>query len=134
MLGQAAFEYLVLFSIALTILSVLTYYAQEMTSNNMEEIAVSNAMIMVNKVAEAADIVYSQGSPSQITFSAYMPDNVKSIEFQNNTIKIEIDSGSGINDIFASSKAVMRGSITIDSGTKRVRVEAEGSYVNVTQV
>jgi len=134
MFGQAAFEYLLLFSLILGILSFLTFYAQQMTVRNREEIMISNAGIAVNKIVEAADIVYSQGKPSQITLSIYIPESVDSIVFSDKMIIMRIAISSGFSDIFALSKAPLQGSISIDSGTKRIRVKAEENYVNVTEV
>jgi hypothetical protein len=118
----------------LAILSYLTYYAQQMTQRNGEEITISNAVIAVNKIAEASDIVFTQGKPSQITLSVYVPENVDSIVFQNNMIIMKVNVGTGISDIFAESKASMQGSISTSSGTKTIRVKAENNYVNITQV
>jgi len=133
MLGQTAFEYLILFSLVLAILAFLTYYAQDMTERNREEIIMSNAVIAVNKIAEAANIVYTQGKPSQITLSVYIPEKVYSIEFLNRMIIMRINVSSGSSDIFAESKAPLQGSISTTSGTKRIKIKAEGSYVNITE-
>jgi uncharacterized protein (UPF0333 family) len=141
MKGQTAFEYLILFSLVLAILAFLTYYAQDMTERNREEIIISNAVIAVNKITEAADIVYTQGKPSQITLSVYIPDKVYFIEFSNKMMIMRINVSSGSSDIFASSKAPFccnitncaQSCISTTSGTKRIKVKAEGSYVNITE-
>jgi uncharacterized protein (UPF0333 family) len=141
MLGQTAIEYLMLFSIIFIILAILTSYAQDMTEQNRDEISVSNALIAVNKIAEAADIVYTQGSPSQITLSVYIPEGISSIEFSNNMIIMKINVSSGSSDILASSKAPLCcnitdcsiGCISTDSGTKRIKIKAEEGYVNITE-
>jgi uncharacterized protein (UPF0333 family) len=137
MRGQAAFEYLIMFSIVLTILAILTYYAQDMTEKNSGDIISSNAVIAVNKIAEAADIVYTQGAPSQITVSVYIPENVNSITFIKNMIDMKIQVGSGISDIFATSKANFTTTdsfISPDYGTKRIKVKCcEGNNVSVTE-
>ena len=140
MLGQAAVEYLMVLSIVLTILTFLTYYAQDMTETNREEIVSSNAIIAVNKIVEASDIVYVQGDSSQITLSVYIPENVNSIDFSNNMIVIKMCTDPYYNDIFATSKANFTDDsfISSDFGTKRVKIRAVNvngvSYVNVTQV
>jgi uncharacterized protein (UPF0333 family) len=134
MWGQAAFEYLLLFSLILGILTFLTFYAQQMTDRNREEIMISNAAIAVNKIVEAADIVYSQGKPSQITLSIYISERVDSIVFSNKMIIMRIGISSGFSDIFATSKAPLQGYISTNSGTKRIRVKAEENYVNITEV
>jgi len=144
MRGQAAFEYLMMFSIVLAILVILTYYAQDMTERNREEIIASNAIIAINKIAEAADIVYTQGSQSRITLSVYVPENLDSIDFSDNMIIMRIKVGSGTSDIFTTSKAPfcceppcpnpsIQHCISKESGTKRIKIKSEGSYVNVTE-
>jgi uncharacterized protein (UPF0333 family) len=133
MRGQTAFEYLMLFSLALTILAILVLYAQQMTERNREDIIIANAITAVNKLTEAADIVYTQGKPSQITLSIYIPEKVSSIEFNNNVITMKVNISSGVNDIFASSKAPLQGSISTTSGTRKIKVIAEENYVNITE-
>jgi uncharacterized protein (UPF0333 family) len=133
MRGQTAFEYLMLFSLALTILAILVLYAQQMTERNREDIIIANAITAVNKLTEAADIVYTQGKPSQITLSIYIPEKVSSIEFNNNVITMKVNISSGVSDIFASSKAPLQGSISTSSGTRKIKVIAEENYVNITE-
>ena len=69
MKGQTAFEYLVIFSIVLLLTLILTTYSGEITIRNREEIRISNAITAVEKIVEAANIVSTQGKPSQITLS-----------------------------------------------------------------
>ena len=145
MRGQTAFEYLAMFSMILVILSVLVYYAQDMTEGNRDEIIISNAIIAVNKISEAANIVYTQGTTSQITLTVYVPENLQSIQignqtpsdFPNKMIIMKVRIRDGTSDIFATSKAPLQGSISIDSGTKSIKIRAVSvggvSYVNITQ-
>jgi uncharacterized protein (UPF0333 family) len=133
MRGQAAFEYMVLFAIALLILGILVWYSQQITERNREDITVANAITAVNKIAEASNIVYTQGKPSQITLSVYIPERVESVEFNNTMIVMKVRIGSGISDIIATSKASLQGNISSDSGLKKIKVIAEENYVNITQ-
>jgi hypothetical protein len=133
MLGQTAFEYLLLFSLVLSMLAILLIYSQQITEGNREEIIVANAITAVNKIAEASDIVYTQGKPSQITLSVYIPEKVHSIKFDNKMVIMKMNISSGISDVFATSKAPLQGNISTTSGTKKIKVIAEGSYVNITE-
>jgi len=133
MRGQAAFEYLMLFAIALSILTILIFYSQQITERNREDIRITNAIIAVNKIAEASNIVYTQGKPSQITLSVYIPERVHSIQFISNMIIMKINISSGSSDIFATSKAPLQGSVSTSSGSKKIKVIAEENYVNVTE-
>ena len=133
MRGQASFEYLMLFVIALSILSALVLYSQQITERNREDIRIANAITAVNKIVEAADIVYTQGEPSQITLSVYIPELVESIEFNNNMIIMKVSVSSATSDIFASSKASLQGNISTKSGMKKIKILAEGNHVNITE-
>ena len=141
MKGQTAFEYLVLFSLVLIVLTILILYSQQITEGNREDIIVANAITTVNKIVEASDIVYTQGKPSQITLSVHIPDKVYSIEYKNKMILMKLNLNSGISDVFAISKAPLccnitdctQGCISIASGMKKIKVIAEGSYVNITE-
>ena len=133
MRGQAAFEYLVLFSIALLLLGILVWYSQNVTESNREEIIVANAINAVNKIVEASNIVYTQGKPSQLTLDVYIPERVTSIEFNNNIIIMRVGIGSATSDIIATSKAPLQGNLSSDSGVRKIKVIAEENYVNVTQ-
>jgi uncharacterized protein (UPF0333 family) len=133
MRGQVAFEYLMIFSIVLALILILIMYSGEITLRNQEDIRVSNAITAVNKIAEAANIVSTQGKPSQITLFVYFPEEIQEIEFDEKTILMKVRIKSGVNDIFAISKSDLQGYISNSSGTKRIKVEAEGNYVNVTE-
>lgn len=133
MKGQTAFEYLVLFSLVLAVLSVLMLYSQQITEANREELIVANAITAVNKIVEASNIVYTQGKPSQITLSVYIPERIEDIEISNKRILMKVIVTSGITDVFAMSKAPLQGLISTTSGMKKIKVIAEGSYVNITE-
>ena len=133
MRGQAAFEYLVLFGIALLLLGILVWYSQNVTQRNRDDIIVANAINAVNKIVEASNIVYTQGKPSQLTIDIYIPEKVTSIQFSNNIVIMQVSIGSATSDIIATSKAPLQGNLSSDSGMRKIKVIAEENYVNVTQ-
>jgi uncharacterized protein (UPF0333 family) len=139
MKGQTAFEYLILFSLVLVVLSILILYSQQITESNREDIMAADAITAVNKITEASDIVYTQGKPSQITLSVYIPDNVYSINCSDKMIIMKINIASGISDIFSTSKATLNCTsisimpVSILSGMKKIKVIAEEDYVNITE-
>ncbi len=133
MRAQTAFEYLMIFSIILAIVGILTLYAGEMTKRNEDDIRVANVMTVVNKIVEAANIVYTQGKPSQITLNLYIPEGVESIEISDKKILIKVRVSNGLTDVFAFSKASLQGSISLTPGTKKIKVIAEENYVNITE-
>ena len=133
MKGQTAFEYLVIFSIVLLLTLILTTYSGEITIRNREEIRISNAITAVEKIVEAANIVSTQGKPSQITLSIYIPENIDSIEANGKNFIMKVRMGSGVSDIFATSKANLQTDISNSSGIKKIKIIAEDDYVNITE-
>lgn len=133
MRGQTAFEYILIFSVVLLMVLILTAYSGEMTIRNKEEIRASNAITAVNKIVEAANIVSTQGKPSQITLSIYIPEGVEEIDISGNTILMKVYIAGGITDVFAISKSELQGNISKESGTKTIKIIAEGNYVNITE-
>jgi hypothetical protein len=133
MRGQAAFEYLSVFSIVLLLSITLSVYSGQITVNNREDMRVSNAINAVQRITEAANIVSTQGKPSQITLSVYIPEEITSIQIGNKTVLMKVRMTSGISDIFASSKSNLQGYMSNVSGTRSIKIIAEGSYVNITE-
>jgi len=133
MRGQAAFEYLSIFSIVLLLSLVLSMYSGQITVRNREDMRVSNTINAVERIAEAANIVSTQGKPSQITLSVYIPEEIQSITIANKTVLMKVKLASGISDIFAVSKSNLQGHISNTTGTKSIKIIAEGSYVNITE-
>ena len=122
-----------IFSIVLLLSLALSLYSGQMTARNQEEMRVSNTINAVERIAEAANIVSTQGKPSQITLSVYIPEEIQSITIANKTVLMKVRLTSGVSDIFASSKTNLHGQISNISGTRSIKIIAEGSYVNITE-
>ena len=122
-----------IFSIVLLLSLALSLYSGQMTVRNQEEMRVSNTINAVERIAEAANIVSTQGKPSQITLSVYIPEEIQSITIANKTVLMKVRLTSGVSDIFASSKTNLHGQISNISGTRSIKIIAEGSYVNITE-
>ena len=133
MRGQTAFEYIAIFSVVLLMSLILTTYSGEITLSNQEDIRVSNAVTSVNKIVEAANIVSTQGKPSQITLSVIIPEEIKAINITGKRILMKVTVASGTTDVFAMSKSDLKGYISTNPGTRNIKVIAEGNYVNITE-
>ena len=135
MRGQAAFEYLMIFSIVMVLVLIMVAYASQTTERNQEELRLSNAISAANDIVDAANIVNTQGSPSQITLtSVYIPEGIDSINITGNMIIIKVRVASGITDVFVTSKATLDGSISNVQGVKRIRIKAEEYNVTIAEV
>jgi len=135
MKGQAAFEYLMIFSIVITLVLILVTYSIQITERNKEEIRISNAIAAVNEIVDTANIVNTQGKPTSLTLtSVYIPEGVESINIIGKIILMKVRVAGGTSDILATSKADLQGSISNTQGIKKIRVKAEDNYVNITEV
>ncbi|NIO44694.1 MAG: hypothetical protein GTN36_04035 [Candidatus Aenigmarchaeota archaeon] len=135
MKSQAAFEYLMIFSIVIALVLVLVAYALQITERNKEEIRISNAIAASHEIVDTANIVNTQGKPTSLTLtSVYIPEGVESITINGKTVLMKVRVAGGITDIFATSKADLQGSISNTQGIKRVKIKAEDNYVNITEV
>ena len=79
MKAQAAAEYLVIIAIALTILVPLILYSSQSLISYKEDVKVTTARNVVNKLAESANWVYSQGPPARLTVNVCIPEGVQEI-------------------------------------------------------
>ena len=135
MKGQVGFEYLMIFSIVIVLVLILVAYAGQITERNKEEIRISNAIAVVKDIVETANIVNTQGKPTSLTLtSVYIPEGVESINITGKTILMKVRVAGGITDIFAASKADLKGSISNTQGIKKIEIKAEDNYVNITEV
>ena len=131
--AQAAFEYMVLIGIALVILLGFVAFSYNWTISSQESLAISAAENSAAKIADAANLVYSQGYPAKTRVLIQIPYNIQQISIQNTTITFVVGSGGGTTDVFADSKAPMQGSIVAQPGNFFIAVQSFGDYVNVSR-
>jgi len=135
MKSQAAFEYLMIFSIVIALVLILVAYALQITERNKEEIRISNAIAAAHEIVDTANIVNTQGKPTSLTLtSVYIPEGVESINITGKNVLMKVRVAGGITDIFATSKADLQGSISNTQGMKKIKIKAEDNYVNITEV
>jgi uncharacterized protein (UPF0333 family) len=132
MKSQVAIEYMILISVILLLLAPIWLYLMLSRTQIQDDLSISYANDAVNRIKDAADLVYIQGNPARVKISVYIPDNVQAIEFLSNTIIIHLRTSAGVVDIHAESLAQLNGSLPTQSGYYQVLVKAEQGYVNVT--
>ncbi|MFC1648090.1 hypothetical protein ACFL1B_01390 [Nanoarchaeota archaeon] len=132
MRGQVSLEYLLVtgFAFIFIIPIIALYYSQSSQLN--EDITSAQADRIASEIVEAANEVYYLGEPSKKTLTAYMPENVKSITFQESSISIRVDSSSGEFDVVKVAAMNLTGSIDIFSGIHKIEVTARSNYVEIT--
>lgn len=133
MKAQAALEYLIMAGISLTIVSFIWVYVTSSTAQTEWTMKTAYARQAANKIAQSADIVYTQGYPAEVSFLAVFPDNIDSVSIANRTIIIQMRSGYMLTTIIASTLAEITGNISIYQGSHRISVKSENGYVNITE-
>ena len=130
--SQSSFEMLVAFVVAIIILTPVVAHILTLQTNYADSYKVSAAESAVNKLAEAADSIYLQGSPAKITVKLQFPEGIVETRIKNNEILIRLSTSAGITDIFQITKEPVVGSLPIQSGLHKISVESKGDFVKIS--
>lgn len=128
--GQVAIEYMMVIGLLLLFVTPLIYYA-------LMSYAVSNdvylAQVMVSRMSDTVDLIYTQNPPAQQVLTISFPNNIVDIILANKTVGVTIQSGGGNTTIALPTRGCVSGSITPSSGYKIVLFKATLDCVNVTE-
>ncbi|MCK4496554.1 MAG: hypothetical protein KAU24_00035 [Candidatus Aenigmarchaeota archaeon] len=130
---QAAFEYLVIVSIVLVFMIPIWAYVTSTQRDTSTELALTYAKNTANQIADASNLVYSQGPPAKVKINVYIPYGVDNITILNSTIRFRLNVDSGITDIFAFSTAQLNGTLPKKQGYYWIEVEATDDIVQIEQ-
>jgi uncharacterized protein (UPF0333 family) len=131
MRGQTAFEYLVIVIIILGFLVPVWLYVSQVQNESSEQLSLTYAKNAVKKIAENADLVYSQRLGAKVRVGIYVPSGVESINITGKTVIMRIYSFSGTSDVFETSMANLNGTLPASPGFYWVLIEAKGDYVQI---
>lgn len=134
MKAQSASEFLIIVSVALTILIPLILLVNQSLMGYRDDTKISLAQEAVKKMGENADWVFSQGPPAKVTVEIYVPDDVKSVSLNNNEILYKIRTTAGINDIYYTTVPQLNGTLPEKSGYYFVSLTSFSNYVNISVV
>ncbi len=137
--AQIAVEYLSLIALSLAVLLPLWVYVDGEAARTRAQLNVGYANQAVNRLRDAADLVYAQGPPAQMVVRVEAPRGVESASVAGNTISLELATPWGVSTVFAETVGPLQGSL--DSfgfeGPKFVLVKAEegfdSTFVNVSE-
>ncbi|MFH1106794.1 MAG: hypothetical protein V1787_02765 [Candidatus Micrarchaeota archaeon] len=130
--AQAATEYLMMMGLALLIVVPLWFFVNDSVGKTRQELQFSYAKVAVNKIRDAADVVYIQGPPARIYMELQFPDNIHSATVGGREILIRMPTPSGFTDVYSVTIGDVQGSLPTRAGLVRILVKSEGNYVNVT--
>lgn len=128
--AQSAMELLFIIAIGLVLLTGILYISQKRVAMGSEQINNERAVIAIEELVDAAELVHSQGSDATTQRYIVIPDNSNEIKFNGSTISLILDSG---NVVSRNTGFNVSGSIRDKTGAQYVIVKSlsDGS-VNFT--
>ncbi len=120
MKAQASLEQLIVIGAALALIGVSFYLASMMSADSIN---LSQAQDTVERLAAAADYVYSLGPNTKEYVTVSLPSNIISSNTTGKVIALKIGTSAGNSDIFAGTRAEIIGSIVARPGKQKVLVE-----------
>lgn len=134
MKAQAAMEYFTIVVVGLIIITPMIIYLNDMYLSYSDDNKISLAKITVNKIADSANWVFSQGPPAKVKIEVFIPDNVESISFANNTVNFAVRTKSGVVDVYDTTIMPIYGNLNTKSGYYFISLVAYDNYVNISVV
>jgi len=137
--AQASTEIMITVAFVVTIMFPLLLIAYLQSANVSDQLAVQQAQQTVNKIANYADVVGSQGYPARMSIQIFMPTNIENITVGNSTagigheLIINIRTSSGVTQIVGLTLAEVAGDLSkvAKPGTYFIKIYAEE---NCTQI
>ncbi|MBU2638019.1 MAG: hypothetical protein KJ955_03535 [Nanoarchaeota archaeon] len=130
--GQAGIEYVMIVGAILLVTIPLFFYAFYETN---KKVALNQAEDAVNTIAKAADTVYSLGPGSKKYVWVSIPSGVVSSSLNSSEVMLVFMVMGKQNEIYASTRAVLVGSVPVDKGTYRIAVESlDAGLVRIGEV
>jgi hypothetical protein len=130
--GQSAFELMLIFMVGVSLLTPAMLYAMSTRNNYAESYGVTAGQNAVDRVTEAADVVFLQGPPAKIQVTVYIPDNVASSYVGDRTVMLKLRLGGGMTDLYSAAKENVSGAMPTSAGLNIVTVESMGTYVRLS--
>ncbi len=122
--AQTSLEYVAILALVLAVLLPLGYFAyQDVQAKN----AVSQAEIVVARLAAAADLVYVQGPSARTQVQVYVPKYVNNASVGNREILYSVFAGGALTDVYRSTQGNVAGVLPVLEGVYVMDV-----YVNET--
>ena len=135
MKAQSSSEFLIIVSVALTILIPLILLVNQSLMGYRDDTKISLAKEAVKKLGDNADWVFSQGPPAKVTVEVYIPDGVESVSINNKyEILYKVRTSAGISDVYYDTVPELRGTLPEKSGYYFVSLTSFSNYVNISVV
>lgn len=130
--AQAAIEYLMVVAIALFLLSPIILVGQDSIRDTQDYSDRLQVRETLDKITEAAKLVYAQGEPARITISVLLPGSITNATIVSQTLFYSVNNTGRTNDEVAYIDFPIQGQLPQTRGRHSVLVSAIGNYVNLT--
>ena len=131
--AQSALEYIIIVSMVLVFMIPIWTYVSSMQNQTSAELSLTYAKNTANQIADAANLVYSQGPPAKLKINVYIPYGVENVTIVNSTIRFTIWASPGYSDVFAFSNAKLNGTLPTNEGYYWMDIEATDNIVQITK-
>ncbi len=132
--AQAGIDYFVVIAMLLVLLSPFWIYLYDNLNRSQDDLRIAYAKTATSRIKEAADLVYSQGSPAQATVRVYLPKSIDSTNVTASTLEMRIRVAGGTSDVVSTTRAAqLQGSFPKTEGYHSIIVRAMDGYVNITE-
>jgi len=130
MKSQIAYEYFLVIGFFFSILTFYIVYLQQLSINYSQENKIRMAVNSLNKIGKMVDWINFQGEPAKVSINVFIPEEVISMEFRNNTIIWKFKGVSGISDLVYYTAANVSLNIS-KRGELPIIIEAKQNFVKV---
>jgi len=130
--GQAAIETIIILSVSLIILMVVLFSGQTQLTKTDRTVGEAQIKASLNKLADAADFVYSQSTGASTEVYITIPASVQDINVAPHSFEMTIITNGETSQFIDVTTAVLQGRIDSSPGGKYVLLVNEGAYVSVS--
>ena len=132
--GQVSIEYMLIFGFVIFIVLIILGVAFLYSTSVKDRIRISQAEGYANKIISSSESVFYSGEPSKATVAVYLPESVENVEVLQNNVFIELRTSSGLNKIAFQSRVPISGTLSSNSGVKKVEITANGTSVTILEI
>ena len=125
--AQISFEYLIIMGFVTFVIMGVLVIAMIYSGSIKDRIRITQMTNCANKVISTAESVFYSGAPSRATITCQLPENIKEISVQENSLVISLQTSNGLmKTAFTSNVPISQGGefITISQGIKKIKLEA----------
>lgn len=131
--GQISTEYIIVISFVmfavLSVLGIAFFYSAQIR----DAIKFHQIESFSQKVISLSESVYYSGEPSQATTTAYLPEGVVSVEVMADALVFNVSTSGGYSYVAFPSNVALEGTISSNSGVKRLILVAGENGVGISQ-